>query len=83
MFAVKVFYDIVFNMKDSIAKLTPDQITSDIFIVAPTQIEHIAKLMGDTVADTMNMRTFAPKLREIAAAALKKGLASARTSGTK
>ncbi len=69
------------NMKDSIVELNPDQIISDVFIVAPTQIEYIARLMGDTVADTMNMRTFAPKLREIAAAALRKGLDAAKKQG--
>lgn len=68
-------------MKDSIQNLTPEQITSDVFIIAPTQIEYISRLMGDTVADAMNMRAFAPKLRTIAAAALKRALTAAKKSG--
>ena len=69
-------------MKDSVRQLAPSDITSDVFIIAPTQLEYIAQIFGDHVADTMNMRTFAPKLRQIAAASLKKALTAARTHGT-
>jgi hypothetical protein len=68
-------------MKNSVQKLNPNQISSDVFIIAPTQIEYISKLFGDTVADTMNMRTFAPKIRQIAKLALEKALNSAKTQG--
>ena len=53
-------------MREPIQNLKPSEITSDVFIVAPTQIEYIARIFGNTVADTMNMRTFAPKIRQIA-----------------
>lgn len=64
-----------------IQNLKPSDITSDVFIIAPTQIEYISRLFGNTVADTMNMRTFAPKIREIAERALRHALGAARTMG--
>ncbi len=70
-------------MREPIQKLTPQSITSDIYIVAPTQIEYIARLFGNTVADTMNMRTFAPKIRQIAEQALRHALTSAKHMGEK
>lgn len=66
-----------------IQKLNPSDITSDVYIIAPTQIEYISRLFGNTVADTMNMRTFAPKIREIAERALRHALGAARTMGDK
>ncbi len=70
-------------MQGPIHTLNPKDITSDVFIVAPTQIEYIARLFGNTVADTMNMRTFAPKIRQIAEQALRHALTSAKTQGAK
>ena len=70
-------------MQGSIRTLNPKDITSDVFIIAPTQIEYIARLFGNTVADTMNMRTFAPKIRQIAEQALRHALTSAKTQGVK
>lgn len=70
-------------MQGQVQKLDPSTITSDIYVVAPTQIEYIARLFGNTVADTMNMRTFAPKIRQIAEQALRHALASARQMGNK
>ena len=70
-------------MQEPIQKLNPESITSDVYIVAPTQIEHIARIFGNTVADTMNMRTFAPKIRQIAEQALRHALQSARHMGEK
>ncbi len=68
-------------MQESVHKLNPANITSDVFIVAPTQIEYIARLFGNTVADTMNMRTFAPKIRQIAEQALRHALGAAKKQG--
>ena len=70
-------------MRENIQQLKPESITSDVYLVAPTQIEHIARIFGDTVADTMNMRTFAPKIRQIAEQALRHALQSARHMGEK
>mgnify|MGYP003295971032 CR=1 FL=1 len=68
-------------MQQPIKQLKPSDITSDVYIIAPTQIEYIARLFGNTVADTMNMRTFAPKIRQIAEQALHHALNSAKTMG--
>ncbi len=68
-------------MREPIQNLKPSEITSDVFIVAPTQIEYIARIFGNTVADTMNMRTFAPKIRQIAEQALRHALGAARKQG--
>ena len=68
-------------MQEPIQKLNPESITSDVYIVAPTQIEHIARIFGNTVADTMNMRTFAPKIRQIAEQSLRHALCMARKAG--
>jgi hypothetical protein len=70
-------------MKNNIKQLDPTQIISPVFIIAPTQIDHISKIFGDAVADAMNMRTFAPKIRQIARTALEKALIDAKTRGNK
>ena len=70
-------------MRENVQQLKPESITSDVYLVAPTQIEHIARIFGNTVADTMNMRTFAPKIRQIAEQALRHALQSARHMGEK
>ncbi len=70
-------------MQEQVKHLNPSNITSDVYIIAPTQIEYISHLFGNTVADTMNMRTFAPKIRQIAEQALRQALKSARTQGEK
>jgi hypothetical protein len=65
----------------TIEKLKTDDITSEIYTIAPTQMEYIATLIGNTVADRMNMRAFAPKIRVIAMQALQTALKSARHMG--
>lgn len=68
-------------MREPVQQLNPENITSDVYIIAPTQIEYIARLFGNTVADTMNMRTFAPKIRQIAEQALRHALNAAKKQG--
>jgi len=68
-------------MKEPIQRLNPSNITSEVFIIAPTQIEYISRLFADSVADTMNMRTFAPKIRQIAEESLRRALNAARHMG--
>ena len=68
-------------MKNNIKKLKPEQIISEVFIIAPSQIDHISNIFGDAVADAMNMRTFAPKIRQIAKIALEKALNDAKKQG--
>ena len=70
------------NMHDTSAlNLDVSNITSKVYTIAPTQMEYIAKMVGDTVADSMNMRAFAPKIRSIAMAALTSALDSASHMG--
>jgi hypothetical protein len=68
-------------MKTSIQKLDLSQITSDIYVIAPTQIEYIAQIFGDTVADAMNMRAFSGKFRNVAEQSLRTALIAARKQG--
>ena len=67
--------------EQNITNLNTNDITSEVYTIAPTQMEYIAKLIGDTVADNMNMRAFAPKIRLIAMKALQTALKSARHMG--
>ncbi len=70
-------------MKENIQKLNPSSITSEVFIIAPSQIEYIAQIFGDSVADAMNMRTFAQKIRQIAEQSLRTALTAAKHQGEK
>ncbi len=70
-------------MKNTTKQLSPDNITSDIFIISPAQIEYIAQIFTKNFADSMNMRTFSGRINEIARESLHTALKSARTMGTK
>lgn len=62
-------------------RLNPANITSQVYIIAPTQIEYISQIFADSVADAMNMRTFAQKIRQIAEQSLRTALSAARHQG--
>ena len=64
-----------------IQDLSINDITSEVFMISPTQIEYIAKTFGDTVANAMNMRAFAGKIRQIAELALRNALNNAKHMG--
>ena len=68
-------------MQQTIKKLNLSDITSDVYVIAPTQIDYIAETFGNIVADRMQMRTFAPKIRQIAAQAIRQALNAAKTQG--
>ena len=68
-------------MKENIKQLEINNITSDVFVIAPTQIETISKKFGDAVAEEMNVRPLAGKIRQIAAEALIKVLHDAKKMG--
>lgn len=70
-------------MKEAPHELKTTDITSEIYTIAPTQIEYIAQIFGDSVADAMNMRTFSQRIRQIAALSLRQALAAARHQGEK
>jgi len=69
-------------MKETIKKLCASDISSEVFVISPSQIEYIAQLFGDSVADAMNMRTFSQKIRQIAEQSLRKALITAKKQGT-
>ena len=68
-------------MKTSIQNLKASDITSDVFVIAPSQIEIISKNFGDAVAEAMNVRPLAGKIRKIAAETLIETLRDARKMG--
>ena len=68
-------------MKDNVQQLQTSEIVSEVYTIAPSQIEYIARIFGDTVADAMNMRAFSSKIRQIAEASLRRALNAARHQG--
>ena len=70
-------------MRAPVRQLSTSDITSEVYTIAPTQIEYIARIFGDGVADAMNMRAFSGKIREIAAQSLQNALTRARHMGEK
>ena len=70
-------------MKAPITELKTSDITSETFVIAPTQVEYISRIFADSVADAMNMRAFSQKIRIIAEKSLRNALTSARHQGEK
>ena len=68
-------------MKSDIRILNHNEISSDVFIIAPSQIAAISQKFGDAVAQAMNIRPLSQKIREIASEILTKTLQDAKTMG--
>ena len=68
-------------MKNNIKNLKTTDISSDVFIIAPNQIETISKNFGDAVAEAMNVRPLAGKIRQIAEEIIVKVLCDAKRMG--
>ena len=68
-------------MKNNVQMLKHSEISSDIFVVSPAQIEIISQKFGDAVAEAMNVRPLSQKIREIAAEILVKTLNNAKNMG--
>lgn len=68
-------------MKENIQQLKTSEISSEVFVIAPSQIDFISKKFGDAVAEEMNMRPLSYKLQQIAAETLVKILHAAKTMG--
>lgn len=68
-------------MRDNIRQLQQSEITSDIYTIAPSQMEYIARIFGDKIADEMNMRAFSPRIRQLALASLRHALNAAKHAG--
>ena len=68
-------------MKTDIRELKASEITSDVFVISPTQIDFIAKTFGQNVAEAMNIRPLSEKIQQIAQETLIKVLLNARKMG--
>lgn len=68
-------------MKESIKQLQTANITSDVFIISPAQLEYIASVFSKNFADSMNMRTFSGRICEIARESLRTALKEAKKMG--
>lgn len=68
-------------MKSEVQMLKRNEISSDVFIIAPSQIDIISHQFGDAVAEAMNIRPLAQKIRAIAAETLTKILQDAKNMG--
>ena len=69
--------------EQNVMQLSPEQITSAVYVIAPSQVDYIARIFADAVANAMNMRAFAPKIRAIATQSLHRGLGAAKKMGKK
>ena len=68
-------------MKEQIKQLQTANITSDVFIISPAQLEYIASVFSKNFADSMNMRTFSGRICEIARESLRTALKEAKKMG--
>ena len=68
-------------MRTPIQDLKTSEITSTVYTISPTQIEYIARIFGDSVADAMNMRAFAGRFRDVAVQSLHNALSRAKHMG--
>ena len=68
-------------MKENVQQLSANDISSDVFIIAPSQIDAIAKKFGNEMAVAMNVRPLAHKIQQIATDVLVQTLHDARKMG--
>lgn len=68
-------------MRENITTLDTQNISSDVFVIAPSQIDTISKQFGNAVAEAMNVRPLAGKIRQIAHEILIQTLHDAKKMG--
>lgn len=68
-------------MKNAVTNLKYADISSDCFVITPSQIDTITQMFSDTLAETMNIRPLAGKIRQIATESFIKTLKTAKTMG--
>ena len=68
-------------MKDNFQMLKASEISSDVFVIAPSQIDAISKQFGEAVAEAMNVKPLSQKICQIAAEILVKTLTEAKNMG--
>ena len=81
MVEIKLFMEGI--MKTGTKELKTSQISSEVFVISPTQIDFISASFGDAMAEAMNLKSLSYKIRKIAAESLIKALHSAKTMGCK
>lgn len=69
------------SMKPNVTELKQSEISSEVFVISPTQIDFISATFGDSIAKELNLQSLAYKFRKIAAESLVKALNSAKTMG--
>lgn len=68
-------------MKNDIRELKNSEISSEVFVIAPTQIDFISKTFGTAVAEAMNIRPLSEKIQAIARETLIQTLNHAKKMG--
>ena len=68
-------------MKEQVKQLQTNNITSEIFVISPDQLDYIAGIFSKNFADTMNMRTFSDRIAEVARESLRTALRAAKKMG--
>ena len=68
-------------MKEQIKQLEKNNITSEVFVISPAQLEYIAGVFSKNFADAMNMRTFSGRIYDIANESLRAALHAAKKMG--
>lgn len=68
-------------MKEQVKQLQTNNITSEIFVISPAQLDYIAGVFGKNFANTMNMRTFSDRIEEVARESLRTALRAAKKMG--
>ena len=68
-------------MKDNFQMLKHNEISSDVFVISPSQIEIISQKFGDAVAEAMNVKPLSKKICEIAYEILTTTLNNAKNMG--
>ena len=69
------------NMKNAVTNLKYADISNDCFVITPSQIDAITEMFSNTLAETMNIRPLAGKIRQIATESIIKTLKTAKTMG--
>ena len=69
------------TVRTNIRELKNSEISSEIFVIAPTQIDFISRTFGEAVAEAMNIRPLTDKIQSIARETLVSALRRAKTMG--
>lgn len=70
-------------MKEQVKQLQTTNITSEIFVISPAQLDYIAGVFSKNFADAMNMRTFSDRIEEVARESFRTALRTAKKMGEK